>query len=33
MPRVPGAEFAAPDTRVPFSIKKPFAPLGLNRKR
>jgi hypothetical protein len=33
MPRVPGAEFATPDTRVPFSIKKPFAPLGLNRKR
>jgi hypothetical protein len=34
MPRVPGAEFVTPDTRVPFSIKKnPFAPLGLNRKR
>jgi hypothetical protein len=34
MPRVPGAEFATPDTRVPFSIRKnPFAPLGLNRKR
>lgn len=33
MPRVPGAEFGVPDTRVPFSIKKPFAPLGFNRKR
>jgi hypothetical protein len=34
MPRVPGAEFATPDTRVPFSIKSnPFGPLGLNRKR
>jgi hypothetical protein len=33
MPRVPGAEFSTPDTRVPFSINKPFAPLGLNRKR
>jgi hypothetical protein len=34
MPRVPGAEFGIPDTRVPFSIEKnPFAPLGLNRKR